>query len=159
VKYRALTIKSPGVARSVIMPVVASQYARLCEEYGLEKVDADVYALVDTGATNTAISNTLAASLKLSIVDQCSVKAAGGTHRSNIYLIDVLLRDMIKFTNIRATEFVKTDDQFDIILGMDVLMLGDLALTNHNHQTFLSFKVPPGAEHIDFVAEIDGLSC
>jgi hypothetical protein len=35
---------------------------------------------------------------------------------------------------------------------MDILTLGDLAITNHNHQTVLSFRVPPDTRHIDFVS-------
>jgi predicted aspartyl protease len=151
-KFQALTLRAPGTARSIVLPVVASQSKRLCEKYGLERIDADVLALVDTGATNTSVSNALAASLGLEVVDRCLVDAAGGTHRSNVYSIDVLLRSMVNFVNIRATEFVKTVQTFDIIIGMDILMLGDLAITNHNHQTVLSFRVPPGAEHIDFVS-------
>jgi predicted aspartyl protease len=152
-KVQALTLRASGVARSLFLPVVASQAKKLCQKYGLEKIDADILALVDTGATNTAISNTLAASLRLEAVERCLVSAAGGTHQSNMYLIDVLLRNMVNFVNIKATEFVKTTQIFDIIIGMDILMLGDLAITNHNHQTVLSFRVPPGEKHIDFVAE------
>jgi predicted aspartyl protease len=152
-KYQALTLKSPGVARSIVIPVVGSQSKTLCQKFNLERLEADVLALVDTGATNTSISNKLAASLGLAIIEQCWVGAAGGTHRANVYSIDVLLRSMVNFTNIRAAEFVKTNQIFDIIVGMDILTLGDLAITNHGHRTVLSFRVPPDTRHIDFVSE------
>jgi len=35
---------------------------------------------------------------------------------------------------------------------MDILTLGDLAITNHDRQTVVSFRVPPDTVHIDFVA-------
>jgi predicted aspartyl protease len=153
--YQALTVRSPGVARSIVIPVVASQSKALCQRFGLKKIEADVLALIDTGATDTSISNKLAASLGLEVIAQCRVDAAGGIHRANMYSIDVLLRNMVNFTHIRAAEFIKTVQIFDIIIGMDILTLGDLAITNHNHQTVLSFRVPSDIKHIDFVSTAD----
>jgi len=40
---------------------------------------------------------------------------------------------------------------FDIIIGMDILTQGDLAITNHDHRTVVSFRVPPDSKHIDYV--------
>jgi predicted aspartyl protease len=154
-KYQALTLQSPGIARSIVIPVVASQAKTLCQKYSLAKIEADVLALVDTGATNTSISDRLAVRLGLKVIDRGRVNAAGGIHASNVFSIDVLLRNMVNFINIRAMTFIKTVQIFDIIIGMDILTLGDLAITNHNHQTVLSFRVPPDTKHIDFVSATD----
>ncbi|MDR0389002.1 MAG: retropepsin-like domain-containing protein [Spirochaetaceae bacterium] len=77
-KYQALTLKAPGIARSIVIPVVAGQSKVLCQKFGLERIEADVLALIDTGATDTSISDRLAASLGLEVVAQCRVDAAGG---------------------------------------------------------------------------------
>jgi hypothetical protein len=153
-KYQALTLRAPGIVRSIVIPVVACQSKILCRKFNLERIEADVLALIDTGATDTSISDKLAAGLGLNVVARCRVDAAGGTHTANAYSIDVLLRNMVNFTRIRAVEFVKTIQIFDIIIGMDILTLGDLAITNHNHQTVLSFRVPPDTKHIDFVSAV-----
>lgn len=84
------------------------------------------------------------------MIEQCEVGAAGGIHVANVYMIDVLLRSMVEFTNIRSAEFI-ANDKFDIIIGMDILTMGDLAITNHDNRTVLSFRVPPDTTHIDFV--------
>ncbi|MDR1099463.1 MAG: retroviral-like aspartic protease family protein [Treponema sp.] len=149
--FQALTLRAPGIAQSIAIPVIAGQSATLCQKFGITKIEADVLALIDTGSTNTSVSNRLAAGLGLAIIEQCWVDAAGGTHQANVYSIDILLRNMVNFTNIRAAEFVRTTQIFDIIIGMDILTLGDLAITNHGHQTVLSFRVPPDTKHIDFV--------
>ena len=149
-KYQALTLKAPGIARSIVIPVVVSQSKILCQKFKFKKIEADVMALIDTGATNTSISDRLAISLGLKAVEQCEVYAAGGVHIANVYMIDVLLRSMVEFTNIRAAEFL-ANEKFDIIIGMDILTLGDLAITNHSNRTVLSFRVPPDTAHIDFV--------
>jgi predicted aspartyl protease len=152
--YKALTVKAPGIARSIVLPIVANQSEIRCRKFGIEKIEADVYGLVDTGATNTSISNKLAASLNLKAVEQCKVATAGGIHIANVYSIEISIKDMIKFTNIKAAEFVK-NDKFDIIIGMDILTLGDLAITNHDHRTVVSFRVPPDTVHIDYVAAVN----
>jgi predicted aspartyl protease len=148
-KFQALTFKAPGIAQSIIIPVVTGQSKILCHKFNLERIEADVHALLDTGATNTSISDRLAASLGLKEIEQCKVDTAGGTHVANVYSIDVKLRDMVTFTNIRSTEFVG-NGMFDIIVGMDILTIGDLAITNHDHRTVVSFRVPPDTAHIDF---------
>jgi predicted aspartyl protease len=148
--FKALTLKAPGIARNIVFPVVINQSETLCQKFGLDKIEADVYALLDTGATNTSISDTLAASLGLKPVGRYKVEAAGGVHMAAAYSIDVLFRNMVSFTNIRSAAFVK-NDQFDIIIGMDIITLGDLAITNANNRTVVSFRVPPDTEHIDYV--------
>jgi predicted aspartyl protease len=137
------------------MPVVVGQSKTLCRKFGLKRIEADVLALVDTGATDTSISDRLADSLGLKVIDRGRVNTAGGTHASNVFSIDVLLRNLVDFINIRAMTFTKASQAFDIIVGMDILALGDLAITNHNHQTVLSFSVPPDTKHIDFVSTAD----
>jgi len=37
-----------------------------------------------------------------------------------------------------------------MIIGMDIISLGDFALGNGNNQTLFSFAVPPFQEKIDF---------
>jgi predicted aspartyl protease len=148
--FQALTLRAPEIAKSIIIPVVVSQTDWLCRNFGLDKVEADVYALLDTGATNTSISDTLAASLGLEIIESYKVEAAGGVHTANGYAIDVMLRNMVSFTNIHAAEFVR-NGKFDIIIGMDILMQGDLSITNAKGKTVVSFRVPPDTEHIDYV--------
>jgi len=147
--YQSLTFKAPGIARSIIIPVIVCQSEKLCKKFDLERIEADVLALIDTGATNSSISNKLAVNIGLKEIEQCRVEAAGGSHISNVYSIDILLRNMVSFTNIRSTEFVE-NDMFDIIIGMDIITQGDLAISNHDHRTVVSFRIPPDSKHIDF---------
>jgi hypothetical protein len=41
-KFPSLTLRASSAARSIVLPVVASQSKRLCEKYGLERIAADV---------------------------------------------------------------------------------------------------------------------
>ncbi len=58
---------------------------------------------------------------------------------------------------IRATECKSTAGNFDFIIGMEIITLGDFALTNVGDKSIASFRVPP-ARTIDYVEEIDALS-
>lgn len=42
----------------------------------------------------------------------------------------------------------------NMIIGMDVISMGDLAITNYNGQIFLTFRVP-SIDRIDYVEEIN----
>jgi hypothetical protein len=149
-KVQALTLTAPGIAQSIILPVVVGQSKSFCQRFGLSETEVDVYALLDTGATSSSISNTLAASLGLEILDICRIETAGGIITTNAYSIDITLRSMVSFLNIHAGEF-SGNSRFDIIIGMDILTQGDLAITNGNGRTVVSFRVPPDPEHIDYV--------
>jgi predicted aspartyl protease len=137
------------------MPVIIRQAESLCRLFNLPSNTVDVYALVDTGASNTCISKQLADKLDLEIVGGGLMDTAGGLCEANLYEIDLIMRNNVSFSNIRAMEFTSADNRaFDILIGMDILTLGDLAITNHNHQTVLSFRVPPDTKHIDFVSSV-----
>jgi predicted aspartyl protease len=149
-KVQALTLTAPRIAQSIRFPVVISQSNALCQRFALEQIEVDVYALLDTGATNTAISESLAKNLGLKPIGRCKVGAAGGARITAAYSIDVTLRSLVRFINVHASAFVGSD-QFDIIIGMDILTQGDLAITNGGGRTVMSFRVPPDVKHIDYV--------
>jgi hypothetical protein len=92
----------------------------------------------------------LAANLELEVLDSCRIETAGGIITTNAYSIDITLRSMVSFLNIHAGEFAE-NGRFDIIIGMDILTRGDLAITNGSGRTVVSFRVPPDPEHIDYV--------
>ena len=148
-KFEALTLSSLGTAQSIIMPVVIKQSKLLYQKFNLISEAADVYALLDTGATVTCISKSLAKRLTLKVIGQGMMNTASGVQKTNQYLIDLQMQNHISFENIRAVEFIG-NIKFDILIGMDILMLGDLSITNAGQQTVTSFRVPPDAAHIDY---------
>jgi predicted aspartyl protease len=147
--FEALTITSPEIVQSIIMSTVITQSKLLCKKFNLIPETIEVYALVDTGATVTCISKSLAKKLKLKVIGQGMMNTAGGVQKTNQYLIDLQMRNNISFENIRAVEFIG-NIKFDILIGMDILMLGDLSITNAGKQTVTSFRVPPDVTHIDY---------
>ncbi|MCC7246805.1 MAG: retroviral-like aspartic protease family protein [Saprospiraceae bacterium] len=109
-----------------------------------------VKALWDTGATHSAISNRLAGKLNLPIEDFARVTTASGIQHVPVYLIRVTLPGSFSFDEIEAVEFTYTDeDDCDLIVGMDVMTQGDLAISNYDGKTVFSFRIP-SFERLDF---------
>jgi len=128
------------------------QSYEMCLDYRLVCKQADVRALWDTGATGSCISRGLAQHLGLKAVDMCQVSGVGGVTASYVYLIDVLLPSGVEIPNVRVTEFMDNGN-FEIIIGMDIITLGDLAISNAGGKTTVSFRIPPSDSPIDFLKE------
>ena len=108
-------------------------------------------AIWDTGATNTSVSNKVAADLKLPIVSYTQVStAAGVVDDAPVYLINVLLPNNVIVQNVQATGSALNG--CDMLIGMDIITLGDFAITNRDGKTVCSFRLPSHTE-IDFIAE------
>jgi len=44
-------------------------------------------------------------------------------------------------------------NNFDFIIGMNILRMGDMALTNAKGSSVFSFRIPPAETQIDFTQE------
>ena len=78
--------------------------------------------LWDTGSTMTVIPDELASKLNLEPVGKMMAETASG----------------------------KLGPGIDILIGMDIITLGDFVITNYNNKTVFSFRFP-SSEVIDFV--------
>ena len=97
--------------------------------------------LWDTGASCSLISERIAKLLNLEPIGKTGVTG----YNSNIdvkdtYLIHAGLPTGDIVTNIMA--MACESDEYDAIFGMDIISLGDFAITNQNGQTTFSFRIP-----------------
>jgi predicted aspartyl protease len=113
------------------------------------KADYQVTALVDTGATGSCVSNALAKQLCLIPLSMVNVNSAHGRRAVPVYCLDLLLPNGTAVPTVEATEFHKAQN-FDFIIGMNILQLGDMAVSNAHDETVFSFRIPPADKHIDF---------
>jgi hypothetical protein len=150
--FQAFTLKASGLLASIRTPISIRQSIQFCQTFNLKSLQVDVTALWDTGASLSSISQGLAARLRLNKVDQCRISGFGGYHVANIDLIDVLLPNQVEIPNVRVAEFID-NGKFDVIVGMDLITLGDFSITNHGGLSVVSFRMPPGDKHIDYVRE------
>lgn len=107
----------------------------------------------DTGATGSVITRRIVDHLKLQPVDRVSVNTVNGVRESHVYLVNILLPSNVGFQGLQVTE--GDISGADVLIGMDIIRLGDLAITHGEEGGLvMSYRTPPDRE-IDFVKQID----
>jgi len=114
-----------------------------------KRIPLKAKALVDTGASRSAIRDTFVKAAKLVSYGKCNIRMAKGEYISSVYTVDIMFPNRMIATNVKASEF-SGRHEFDFIVGMDILRMTDMAITNAGGVTVLSLRSPPADKHIDF---------
>jgi len=109
-------------------------------------------ALWDTGASCSCISHDVAAKLRLIPIGKRTIQTPTGRETVNRYLVDIVLPNDVTVDSVEVCESEIGAQGLNLLVGMDIITIGDFAVSNHNKQTVFSFRVPP-QKHIDFVAK------
>lgn len=122
------------------------------------QTDCDIYsldghlfhtdnAMWDTGATTTIISSRIVRQLQLKPYQQGGISGIGGASNTNTYLVHVLIPtgDVVTNCEVMESDF----EDYDVIIGMDIISLGDFCFTNPDDQSAFSFRIP-AKEHVIF---------
>jgi predicted aspartyl protease len=145
----AITVKAERLLDRIITPVSVQQAKEYSVNQGIEMNSFDVRAMWDTGSKLTCISTDLVRYFGLAPVDTLKLTSIHGTKKANVYLIDIILPDNITIANVAAAE-IDAGGEFDILIGMNIISLGDFAITNDNGKTIMSFRLPTANNPIDF---------
>ena len=105
-------------------------------------------ALWDTGATSSVIAGSVATRLELVPEGTSRVFHVQGSERVPNYFVNLGLPNRVTIAGVRVTQGVLMG--FDVLIGMDIINMGDFAVTNRDDKTVLSFQMP-SMNHIDFV--------
>ena len=97
----------------------------------------------------TVVSEELAKKLNLDSVGKMFAETVGGKVIVNKYIISLSLPNRLNIENVMVSSG-KLGPGIDILIGMDIITLGDFAITNFNNKTVFSFRFP-STEVIDFV--------
>lgn len=151
-KPPAFTLKSNGISRTLITDVSISE----AFDPHIQKppVNLKKYkAIWDTGATGTCITTKVAQECGLIPTGQCQIGTAGNTiDDANTYLISILLPHNFGIPSLTVME-VKEIGGADLLIGMDIITLGDFIITNKDGKTVLTFR-SPSIECFDFVENL-----
>ncbi|MBI5729560.1 MAG: SEC-C domain-containing protein [Ignavibacteriales bacterium] len=151
---RAFTTKFNGIAREIINDIGVSLPITPQNKNDFSSVEIhQTKALWDTGATNSAITQTIIQKLKLVPIGQAQVQHAKGISNSDVFLVNIYLPNKFAIPFVRVTEATNIAGHFDIIVGMDIIALGDLSITNFNKKTTVSFRMP-SMQEIDYINRI-----
>lgn len=142
-KYSAFTTK---------YEYISNQLKNIVQlDNGSIKIDA--VAQWDTGATNTCISHDVVSKLSLSPTGFSQCHTPSGVVLQNAYKIDVWLPNNLKVESVRVNESEIGLQGIDILIGMDIICLGDFAVSNCNGTTFFTFRYP-SVEEANYVQSI-----
>lgn len=108
-------------------------------------------AIWDTGATASVITQKVVDNCGLSPIGMVLVHGVHGTSQAEVYVVNIRLPNGvgIKLVNVSKGDLV---GGCDVLIGMDIINLGDFAVTNQNKRTVFSFRLP-SSTCIDFVQE------
>lgn len=114
-------------------------------------------ALWDTGASRSVISSELVQELGLMPVGTTVVNHAGGKGTSNTYIVNFTLPNNVHVAGSLVTEFPHMKGGFRAIVGMDIICLGDFAVTHAGGHSCMSFRTP-SIKAIDYVLEANKIA-
>ena len=114
-----------------------------------QKLPLRAKALIDTGASRSAISSSFAKAAKLASYGKCTIKTAKDEYISSVYNVSVMFPGRMLANDIKVAEFLGKHG-FNFIVGMDILRMADLAITNAGRVMVLSMRSPPADNHIVF---------
>jgi hypothetical protein len=136
------TLKCDGLLERIITQVGINQSQRFCVRQGMDRGSGGTCAaLWDTGASGSCVSRKLAQKLGLRAVYQCQITGVGGSQEANVYFVDIGLPNGMTVSNVLVSEFVD-NGKFDVILGMNIITLGDFLITNFNRESVFTFSYP-----------------
>lgn len=83
-------------------------------------------------------------------IGMAKVHAYNSTSNSEVYLVSIQLPNHVKFLDVKVTKGALMGTETDVLIGMDIITLGDFVITNKDGNTVFSFRTPSCAE-IDYV--------
>jgi hypothetical protein len=111
----------------------------------------------DTGASGTVINSKIIKGLNLKPSGKTWVSAVGSGGKVNQYLTDTYSINVILPNKVTIMGVVAAEGEIgggDTLIGMDIITVGDFAVTNFQGKTTLNFRTP-SVQEIDFVKEIN----
>jgi len=141
----ALTNSQQGLAKNIVTPVEVTNI------FTSQKIETK--GIWDTGATNSVVTKSTAAALGLLPVMRTMVRGVHGNKEVNVYYVKITLNNKNITLDTRVTECdeLSPDNSVGMLIGMNVITMGDFAVTNFQGNTTMSFRVP-SLQKIDFVS-------
>ena len=157
----AFTLKLDRIHRRIITPVKVVRPIRppKFESFSEAIEEEEVFltkALWDTGASRCSINRKVVEKLQLPITGFTNVIGHSGLRETETYLVEFILPNGHHIDHGGgpfevALADIDTED-FDVIIGMEVIKSGDFAITNYQGQTWFTFR-QPSQGRIDFEAD------
>lgn len=117
------------------------------------KKNMTISAQWDTGASGSCISYDVVKKLGLIPIMKVPVLTPSGPGIYNAYVVDVRLSNDILIKNVIVCDSEIGDQGIGMLVGMDIIGQGDMAISNYNNRTIFSFRIPSYSD-INFIKEM-----
>ena len=152
--HRAFTVVYEGLTDEISTPVRLEPV--MTADKSLVGTQVEIEALWDTGANITCIKPSLRDKLKLcqsELIEPITMSGIGrGKVRADGTLVSIWLTPdfVLELCPVYIADFPGDEE---ILIGMDIITMGDFAICNTGEQTSISFAVPPFPDRIDFAGK------
>lgn len=151
--FKAFTLKSGGKINRILIPIgLTPMFDPVLNPDKPPFPILKKQALWDTGATGSLITPQTAQELNLIPTGTTNLVHDGGQEQRNTYIVNIFLPNKVAIWGAVVAESGNIFGGFDAIIGMDIITMGDMAITNCNDQTCMSYRVP-SITQIDYVEE------
>jgi predicted aspartyl protease len=98
-------------------------------------------AIWDTGASLSLVRPEVAAQLGMKPVSKTKISTPTSQDAdSSLYLANLYLPNQVRVLKVLVAEGIPSGA--DMLIGMDIITLGDFAVSNYNNKTIFSFRMP-----------------
>jgi hypothetical protein len=104
--------------------------------------------LWDTGATHSCLSPNIVSCLGLKPIDTIVVHGINSSQAADVVLASIGFSNGLFLADRRFS--VSKIPGTDVLIGMDIIMMGDFAISNGGGATQFSFAIPPFKDKISF---------
>lgn len=143
IRHNAFKVEYTRISKTLVSPV------KVCDVQNKNIVD--FHAIWDTGATNSVITKRVVDSLNIIPIGVADVFGVNSVAQRPVYRINLILPNSVGIEKMNVTESDINSAGVDLLIGMDIICLGDFAISNHAGKTTFSFSVPPHHNIIDLV--------
>lgn len=104
-----------------------------------------ILAIWDTGATGTVITKDVFEELDILTIDVIGVSGVNSRSQAHVGIADIVFGDgVLKLTGSRvmACDSIGSE-KAKMLIGMDIITMGDMSISNYGDTTHFSFAIPP----------------
>jgi predicted aspartyl protease len=143
-QVHALTHAGSGIAHRIVTPVEITNV--------ITGQTLPTKGLWDTGATGSVITKSMASALGLVSSGKIQVRGVHGVKETDVYYVNITLdnKNITLKTKVTECDELSSDNSIGMLIGMNIITMGDFAITNFQGNTTMSFRVP-SLQKIDFV--------
>jgi predicted aspartyl protease len=143
-KSNAFTTRFPGRATILFNKIEISKSTFRGEPV----IMLPTLAIWDTGANGSCITPLVVQALGLKSFQKAYVHTAAGEAIQDVYEVCIHLPNGVS-VNVQVTEVPYLSNDFEALIGMNIISLGDFAVSNFEGLTQMTFRVP-SVEHADY---------